>query len=360
MAKRKNVEAFERQVFPAEYFEKAKSEFRKAYEEMHPSLVSAEDAFRNLVLLLLSDQEFPEPKVVSRIKKRSECVSKFDRKYRSECENLGDEYQILEHITDLIGIRVICLYEDDIEKIEARLREEFEIIDKTDKSKEVEETISSFGYKGLHLDLALTERRKSLPEYEKFSDYRFEVQIRTIVQDGWSEIDHKIKYKKETPEFIQRRVACLAALFEMADREFQTIRDLSRDLERQVEEGTVVVKEKSELDLVGFLSAAGNYFPGFQMGGLALELLMKDIRQAKQRTTTEQFRMALSDNLETVQDYAEYMLGQGHDMAPYTQIRHALYRHKPANYSNMLFEGHRRNFDRWCLHGTVHPAEITS
>ena len=84
--------------------------------------------------------------------------------------------------------------------------------------REIEETESEFGYKGLHLDLKLDDERKILPEYVGFGDQQFEVQIRTIVQDAWSEVDHKLKYKKEIPSDIKRRIYRLAALFELADQ----------------------------------------------------------------------------------------------------------------------------------------------
>ena len=101
------------------------------------------------------------------------------------------------------------------------------MIEKTDKTREIEETESEFGYKGLHLDLKLDDERKILPEYVGFGDQQFEVQIRTIVQDAWSEVDHKLKYKKEIPSDIKRRIYRLAALFELADQEFESIKDVS-------------------------------------------------------------------------------------------------------------------------------------
>ena len=48
----------------------------------------------------------------------------------------------------------------------------------------------------------------------------FELQIRTIIQDSWSVLDHKIKYKKSIPGQLKRRINVLSALFELADREF--------------------------------------------------------------------------------------------------------------------------------------------
>ena len=66
----------------------------------------------------------------------------------------------------------------------------------------------------------------------RLADYRFEVQIRTIVQDAWSEVDHKLKYKKQIPAFLQRRINRFAAIFELADQEFEAIRDITYQLEQ--------------------------------------------------------------------------------------------------------------------------------
>lgn len=93
------------------------------------------------------------------------------------------------------------------------------LLEESDKTQQLEEE-GAFGYKGLHLDLKLLPNRQELPEYRRFRDLRFEVQLRTIVQDAWSALDHKIKYKKNIPHVLKRRINRLAAIFELADQEF--------------------------------------------------------------------------------------------------------------------------------------------
>lgn len=359
MSRKENVEKFVREAMPSQTFEEAKKEFREFYISEGSSINAAEKAFRNLVGLLLKEQEFPEPKVLSRVKDRNECIRKFDGKYRNVLEMSGEKYRIRDHISDLVGVRVVCIYESDIEKVSAILRKEFELIDETDKSKELESTISSFGYKGLHLDLKLNTKRRKLPEYEKYIDFQFEVQIRSIVQDAWSEVDHKLKYKKQTPNHLSRRIAGLAALFEIADREFETIRDLSTKLEEEAKDTTTEIDEKStQLDLFGFLRVASEYFPEATLSGFSLDTLLEDIENANEKITIADFRQVLADQLSKVKEYMSYLSGMGHSMTPYTQIRHALYKNNSNGFGNMIFDGHRRNFDRWLQHGTVHPNEV--
>lgn len=184
-------------------FEDKSSEFRETYSRNFGLYTSAEKAFRNLVHLLLSNSDIEISKVISRVKDRDECISKFIYKYKNTLEQENNlDYRVVDYITDLIGVRVVCLYEADIALVEAIMRDHFAVLDKTDKTKILYSDENSFGYKGLHLDLKLSGKRCDLDEYSKFTDLRFELQIRSIVQDAWSEIDHKLKYKKSLPRSL--------------------------------------------------------------------------------------------------------------------------------------------------------------
>ena len=63
------------------------------------------------------------------------------------------------------------------------------------------------GYSTLEVDTFLD---LVIQDYQYFN---FEIQIRTITQDSWSVLDHKIKYKKSIPSSLKRRINTLAALF---------------------------------------------------------------------------------------------------------------------------------------------------
>lgn len=359
LKKRETTEAFARSAFPEQTFEEAKKEFREFYISELENLLAAEKAFRNLISLLLKGQNFPEPKITSRVKDRNECIRKFDRKYRDVLESAGVQYTIKDHISDLIGVRVVCIYESDIELVSDILRKHFTVIEETDKSRQIEDTENSFGYKGLHLDLKLNSARQKLPEYNGIDSQRFEVQIRTLVQDAWSEVDHKLKYKRQTPNEIQRRISRLAALFELADQEFEAVRDLSNELEELALDKSKEIDEvHSALDLVGFLRVAEEYFPGVHMYGEPLENLLGDIRGAKDSLTVAEFRGALDAGLDEIRKYMAYLSQLGHSMSPFTQIRHALYRYQPTVFEPLIFDGHRKNFDRWQNYKTVHPREV--
>jgi putative GTP pyrophosphokinase len=138
----------------------------------------------------------------------------------------------LKDITDLAGVRVITHFPSSVKEIDRLITEEFDVIERSDKSvKLVEE--ERFGYQSIHYLVRIESDRARLAEYERFSDAIAEIQVRTILQHAWAEIEHDIQYKSATtiPTEIRRRFMSLAGMLEIADREFQAIQDADRRLE---------------------------------------------------------------------------------------------------------------------------------
>lgn len=145
-------------------------------------------------------------------------------------------FEPLRQITDLAAIRIITFFPRTIEEIDRMLKEEFSVIEQFDKGEALIEE-EKFGYKSVHYLVAFSSARNALPEYEQFSKAKTEVQVRTILQHTWAEIEHDIQYKSSAviPRDIRRRFMALAGLLEIADREFQAIQDADRDLNQRAE-----------------------------------------------------------------------------------------------------------------------------
>lgn len=119
---------------PSIDFEVEKTLFREFYESNHQLLEDAQDSFVTLLNALVNHAgSIPISNLEGRVKEKEECIRKFNRKYRTILESSSTPYSIRENITDLIGLRIICLYEDDIEKIRNVLSGHFDVIDITDK-----------------------------------------------------------------------------------------------------------------------------------------------------------------------------------------------------------------------------------
>ncbi|OMQ34814.1 RelA/SpoT domain-containing protein [Ensifer sp. 1H6] len=352
-------------------FDAEKVAFRDFYDMNRDTLTGAVSSFKTLIRsLVLSQQDIALASVDGRLKDREECVSKFTRKYRAALEQSKTEYEIKDNITDVLGIRVVVLYEDDVERVRQAVLNEFEVLEVTDKIAQVEGTESSFGYKGLHLDLKLNENRAALPEYRLYAPFSFELQIRTVVQDSWSIIDHKIKYKKSIPSSLKRRINTLAALFELADREFLAIRDATRaELEQtaqmyqEIEQETNATGEDADggkqahttqgttrfakLDAFSFLRIAQHFFPRFTFEEHKVDGFTQEITSRRKGITRGRFNYFLKSHIGRVKRYQAELESAGDTMNPYTVIRHCLYAGDPTEFASILTDAARTRFDEW-------------
>lgn len=145
-----------------------------------------------------------------------------------------------DQITDLAGLRIICYVETDLRIISQIIEESFDLDreNSVDKSKLL--GTDKVGYKSIHYVAKLKNERILLPEYKKFEDFKFEVQIRTILQHAWAEIEHDRNYKfsGELPDAIKRRFKLIAGTLELADREFDSIALEIDKINNQVEKAT--------------------------------------------------------------------------------------------------------------------------
>jgi hypothetical protein len=99
-----------------------------------------------------------------------------------------------------------------------------------------------------------------LQEYKPFKGLLFEIQIRTVLQHAWAEIDHDRGYKFSgvLPRDLRRRLNLLAGQLELADKEFSRLAlDVDRhsaEVQRKKESGDLDI-ELSSASLDDFLSS---------------------------------------------------------------------------------------------------------
>lgn len=149
-----------------------------------------------------------------RIKKISSLLDKARRK---KIENP------LEHLHDLVGFRVVCLFLPDLEEIGKIIYEEFEVFEKDDKINDTE--LNIFGYMSLHLK-AYVKHSLEVTATDEIQRIPFEIQVRTIAQDAWASISHYLDYKKKSviPDQLKRDFYALSGLFYVADTHFSLLR----------------------------------------------------------------------------------------------------------------------------------------
>ena len=301
-------------------------------------------------------------KIEGRVKDRDECIRKFSGKYRNALEEQNQLFVIKDHITDLLGIRIVCLYEDEIWQIADLVRASFGVIEITDKIAKVEQTDDFFGYKGLHMDLAFSAADVGMAADTLLPVRQFELQVRTIIQDSWSVLDHKIKYKKSIPGPLKRRINVLSALFELADREFRQIRDETEaGLQSAPDETTlpdspialpVLAQDryvKDELNAFTFLKIANHFFKDFAFEPYKVDGFVESIKDWSPSITRPEFNSIVRQKIGVVKRYKQFFEERNENLSfnPYTVIRHCLYLGDKVLFNRALQRKAQETFDAW-------------
>ncbi|MFS0934499.1 GTP pyrophosphokinase family protein [Enterococcus casseliflavus] len=178
----------------------------------------------NLVERLILDNNISS--ISSRIKSKNSLKNKIDNKQK-KMNKSSYKYNRLNDITDVCGLRICTIYSDDVDKISNIIENEFFVDRENSIDKRSTLEPDKFGYLSVHYIVSLSKNRAKLTEYERFKDFKFEIQIRSILQNTWAEIEHDLGYKSEKgiPQSIKRDFSRLAGLLEIADKEFINIRN---------------------------------------------------------------------------------------------------------------------------------------
>lgn len=189
-------------------------EFRDKRQE----LLQLDNHVFELISQTLKQQEIELNSIEHRIKTEESLAGKLERK--------GEKYHQLSDITDLIGLRIVTFYTDDVDKVAAIISQLFDIDWSNSVDKRKLHDLNSFGYNSLHYICNLHE-----------GSFPFEIQIRTALQHTWSAIEHDIGYKGavKLPPQYRRQFSRLAGMLELADDEFSRLRTTMTEYRRQIQ-----------------------------------------------------------------------------------------------------------------------------
>jgi len=165
------------------------------------------------------------PVVSGRIKNFNSYFSKYIRLLKNGDKN--------PKITDLLGIRVICPFIEDLQAAEELIKKKFEVTEREIKG---HYSFKEFCYESIHFLIKIPQ---SL--IDKYGDPGIdiaEIQIRTILQDAWAEVEHELVYKAEFSPFdepMKRKLAAINASLSLADMIFQEIRSYQREYTKEMD-----------------------------------------------------------------------------------------------------------------------------
>ena len=154
----------------------------------------------------------PIEQVEGRVKTISSILDKCQKK-RIPLE------EIEERIIDLAGVRIICQFVEDIDKVVEIIhnRADMEVTQERDYIREMK----SSGYRSYHMIIHYTVYTLDGPK-----KLQMEVQIRTMAMNFWATVEHSLqyKYKYNIPEHIRERLLNAADAIIVLDNEMSSVR----------------------------------------------------------------------------------------------------------------------------------------
>lgn len=173
-------------------------------------------------------QHSPIEHVEGRVKRIGAILQKAQRK--------GVPYdKISEKIEDIAGIRIICRFVEDIDKVVEmiRLRDDLTITQERDY---IANTKPS-GYRSYHILITYRMITSTGP-----ATVAAEIQIRTMAMDFWATIEHSLRYKysDNLPDDLQIRLKNAAEASFLLDKEMGLIRG-------EIVEAQKVVRQRNDL-----------------------------------------------------------------------------------------------------------------
>ncbi|MBI2176945.1 MAG: MBL fold metallo-hydrolase [Candidatus Tectomicrobia bacterium] len=240
-----------------------------AYDRLKPRYERLACEIRFALEQHLTNRKIQFAQLLERAKHRDSLAKKLSRK---------DYIDPLKQIADLAGVRVVCLYNNEVENICELIDEYFDVIETSDKT--AEHSYDRMGYQGIHKIVRLGQKHAG-PRYDNLKDLVCEIQIRTVLQDAWALISQHLIYKNESsvPDRLRRNVNNVMSLFEIAQRMFDFLRE---DREKYV--GSIQSRNKQP---EAFLSHPIDYdtlieytkwkFPNLQPSDWLISLLLEDL-----------------------------------------------------------------------------------
>ena len=226
-------------------------EIVKEYEKSFEIYESFETILKNYIQGLLDKaiQEGKLDKESVEIKSRTKEIESFKGKISRDDKKLKYKDPLSE-ITDLVGIKIMLtsLKDENIvyELLKLEMKDNIDKENSVDKTEDIKKE-RKFGYLGRHLVVFYDENMFELGKHlinkeihpSHFKGLRAEIQIKTLLQHVWAEVEHKARYKagEELSNDKKRYFDRLAALIEVAD-------DLFKDLVEESEKINQISKQK--------------------------------------------------------------------------------------------------------------------
>jgi ppGpp synthetase/RelA/SpoT-type nucleotidyltranferase len=295
----------------------------KRYKQLHP-------IFANVQLTLMSELESPQLlrysganiyHITSRIKTLDSITAKLQRR------GIALDEEGLDKISDIVGARIVCMFQEDLERIHHYLsscgsfklsrKPQAYIWDGMEWITPDEFIIErkSSGYGAIHYIAQFS--KEHIGENNPSSAIKFELQVRTLMQEAWAALEHSVGYKNNIPDRIRGYFDSAADLLGLIDRAFQRLKQESNRLQREI--GQSILDDNEPLNFYTLKQLAQEQFE-VKLTGRSFSEVLEQLLE-NQINTIKAARTVLSS-----QSYQEgirkaYLTGLGREPAPEDLLR---------------------------------------
>jgi ppGpp synthetase/RelA/SpoT-type nucleotidyltranferase len=168
-------------------------------------------------------------------------------------------------MTDQIGARVIVYHANDVDRAARVVRSVMEVMEEKSSDKRLALDLREFGYRSFHLIGPVAEKLRSTSGIRSLGERTFEVQVRSLLEHAWAEIEHETVYKAggEMPPTLTRRFAAIAGVLELLEQEFFSLAKARTELITAAV-GHIQAGGDATIDVPHLLAALEVFRPGGQ------------------------------------------------------------------------------------------------
>ena len=192
--------------------------------------------------------------VKTRVKDGEHLIEKVIRKTEDRRKKYGEKFNFTkenykEEITDLLGIRVIHIFKEDWEEIHRFISDMWNVNEIVANTREGDNT-KIFEELGIEVCSRLSGYRsvhylvESYPTNQKVIS---EIQVRTIFEEGYGEVDHQLRYSlRGIPEVLEQNLMLLNRIAGSSDEMASLINMLSKSFKNIEKEFKEKLSEKDQ------------------------------------------------------------------------------------------------------------------
>jgi ppGpp synthetase/RelA/SpoT-type nucleotidyltranferase len=193
-------------------------------------------------------------------------IKSFERFHKKLIDDgISETAEALSVINDILGTRIICLYKNELQEVCDWVEVTFEKIDRKiflwdglgdlkPSGEELQRTLET-GYTSIHYIVRLKESQMRTIDSRRLDlrEFKFEIQVRTILEEAWGEFTHSVYEDKEAPSYIVKSYQILSEYLNILNKQVEFLRSTYGTLSKEQITGELVESQEFENKRLLFL-----------------------------------------------------------------------------------------------------------